>query len=103
MKIINLDQFKTTRQVSLDGAIYQVRGRTVGAFLNDDLQSRLSESRTEKDRVRVVVDAVLEISDIPEEVLLAQPFHVLNAILLVSQGVDPEARLEGEAEEQGKN
>lgn len=98
MKVINLDKFATFQKVSLGGVEYSVQGKPVEDFLTDTVAKKLEEAKSNRDKVEVLVSEVERISDIPREVLVKQTFGVLNAILMVAQGVDPEAKEASEGE-----
>lgn len=91
MKVINLDKFKTMQQVSLDGKVYNIQGRSVESYINGDLQARMEAAKDEKERIQIVIAEIVKMSDLPKEVLMKQPFQVLQAIIQVSQGVDVDA------------
>lgn len=96
MKVINLDKFREFQTVELEGAQYKVFGMTMEEFLEDAIQSRLDALAGDtKGLMREMISIVCEKSDVPREVLVKQPFRVLNAILQVTQGVDPEAEDSG--------
>lgn len=95
MKIINLDKFRIQNTVSLDGVNYTIEGRTVESFLESDIDERMKECVTEKERVKLMVAELEKTTTIPREVLVKQQFPVLYAILSVLNGIDPEANPAG--------
>jgi hypothetical protein len=100
MKVINLDKFATVQIVSLGGKEYTVQGKPVEDFITDTVAKKLEAAKTSKDKCEVLISEVERISDIPRKVLVKQTFGVLNAILMVAQGVDPEKQQEAEGEDQ---
>lgn len=103
MKVLNLDKFATFQKVSLGGKEYTVQGKPVEDFLTDTIAKRLEEAKTNKEKVEVLISEVERISDIPRKVLVKQTFGVLNAILMVAQGVDPEKQEDASEGEDPKN
>jgi hypothetical protein len=96
MKVINLDKFKRTQKVIINGQMYEVYGVTVDMFLNE---ASSVEAATPKENVETMVKLLGTITNIPMEVLKSLTFDVLNALIQVSQGVDPDATLaEGDIE-----
>lgn len=88
MKVINLNKFKLINKVQLDNEIYDVRGRTVNEFLNDDLSKRIEEATSDRERIVIMLDELANLSTIPIDVLKRQPISVLHALIQVSQGAD---------------
>lgn len=88
MKVINLNKFKLINKVQLDNEIYDVRGRTVNEFLNDDLSKRIDEATSDRERIVIMLDELANLSTIPIDVLKRQPISVLHALIQVSQGAD---------------
>ena len=93
MKVINLDSYRKEQGVILNGIQYKIKGITVGMFLGDlNMQTLMGEAKTSeemKENVKTLVDMLCNMSDIPREVLIDQPFEVINALMVISQGGDP--------------
>jgi hypothetical protein len=94
MKVINLNQFKRHQQVELDGKVYTVRGITVSEVIDDEFGSKFAEAETDKDRVKVMVEQMCKLSDIPYDLLMNQDMELLTALMEVAQGNDPTAEKE---------
>ncbi len=101
MKVINLDQFKRVQKVSIDGVEYEVTGITaeqfIGGFL-DEATAGLSD----REQFEKMIQALREITTVPEDKLRKMDIGVLTALMMVAQGVDPTAKpkdaVEGDAE-----
>ena len=102
MKVVNLNKFKQDQDVTLDGVDYTVRHLTVDEYMNNTVQERFKDCKDEKEKARVMIDVIGEFTTIPKEILVKQPFTVLNAIIQLIQGVDLEDD-ENEAEPAEKN
>ncbi len=88
MEVINLDRFKTCQKVSIDGTEYEVNGTTVDQFLHE---IKREASNDVEEQYTYFLGKLVEISNIPEEVLLKQEPSVLVALIQISQGIDPSA------------
>ncbi len=90
MEIINLDKFADSQKVSYRGKEYTITGMTVDQFINDENIAKLDDSKTTtKDKIKIMVDVLSKQSTFELDVLLAMPFSVLDALILVSQGENP--------------
>ena len=92
MKIINLDKFKAIQKVSLSGQEYEVYGMTVGQFIDGTLQEKLKAANDgdPKQIFCTMLEALEKMTNIPVEVLKDQNFKVLETLLSIAQGNDPE-------------
>lgn len=100
MKIINLDKFKTHKKISLDGKAYEVRGMTVEQFLNAGEPD--VDGKSAMDQLRELVAYIVNagFTNIPEKTLKKQEPEILNLIIRISQGYEPDDE-EDEAEADG--
>ena len=103
MKLINLNKFKKNQEVELDGCTYEVRTLTVDEFLTQNLQQEIEEAGDTKGQVVKMIELLCRFTTIPEEILRQQPFPVLHALILLTQGVDPESKAQDEATDTAKN
>ena len=90
MKVHNLDKYKKKQQIILDGKTYEVKGLSVRMYLEDERMNKLDETASDKETVRIMVDLLSEITNIPTEVIKDQDIEVLKALVAVSQGEDPD-------------
>lgn len=93
-KLINLDQFKKVTSVILNEVVYDIKGVTVGMFLDDIDFDKLRDDNNidSKERVKALVSSLLKMSNIPENVLYEQSFEVLNKLIIIAQGGDIDAQ-----------
>lgn len=96
MKTINLDKFRVQTAVTIEGKEYIVKGMTVGQYINEDFENKFNEAKTDKEKVKVMVDTLLKLSNIPEEVLYGLDFTSLLILSQITQGADIEEQKEGE-------
>jgi hypothetical protein len=94
MEIINLNKFKEAQKVKLDGVKYEVRTLNVNEFIDNDIQTRLEAHTEMKEQVKEMINIVGSYTTIPKDILIKQSFGVLNAIIMLIQGVDPETQEE---------
>ena len=99
MKVVNLNKFKQNQDVVLDSIEYTVRHLTVDEYLNNTVQERFKDCKDEKEKARVMIDIIGEFTTIPKEILVKQPFPVLNAIIQLIQGADLDDEEQAEAAE----
>lgn len=88
MKTINLDKFKTQTEVTIDDHIYIVKGMTVGQYINEDFDEKFNNAKTDKEKVKLMVDMLKRLSNIPEDVLYGLNFQALMVLSQVAQGLD---------------
>lgn len=88
MKVINLDRFRTTQTVSLEGIEYEVYGMTVRQFLENGGEQH--EFENAQDQFNFFIDKLEKSTNIPRDVLVDQEPGVLAALFKVCQGIDPE-------------
>lgn len=90
MKVINLNSFKQSSLVELDGVQYSVGTMSIGMAINANSFKPSESFNVEEQREALMsfVDAIVGVSDIPREVLINQPFTVLTAIMQIAQGAD---------------
>ena len=89
MKIVNLDKFRSAHEVTIGDNTYHVNGIPVGMFVDGSFEEELNAAQTPKEQVKVMLDYLLRLSDIPEDTLKNQEIPVLQALILVTQGIDP--------------
>lgn len=89
MKVVNLDAYRKTRNFTLDGINYTAKGMSVGAYLDDDVMTKMNdESVDTKTKITTMVAMLSQITDVPREKLLEQDFETLGLIMMVAQGAD---------------
>jgi hypothetical protein len=89
MKILNVDKFTTKYTVVIEGKEFTVRAMSVKQFSELDIANKLANS-DEKSLIKVMVEVLKAVSDIPEETLWDQEFRVLSMLLGIAQGQDPD-------------
>lgn len=89
MKIVNLDSFKAVSKVKLDDIEYEVYGLTVNDYLHKGYMEAIDNATDRIDQVKAILAVLRALTNIPEDVLLKQPFHILTALLMVIQGIEP--------------
>jgi len=90
MEIINLDKFAKVQKVQYQGKEYNISGMTVQQFLEDSDIGKLDDEKTSvKEKIAIMVNAIEKQSDFDRETLMKMPFSVLDALIMVSQGEDP--------------
>lgn len=90
MEIINLDEFKTMKKVTIDGQMYEVYGISVGEFIDGKLQDNLAAKEGDiKAQVAIMVETLTTLTNIPVEVLKGLSFKALNALISIAQGGEP--------------
>lgn len=91
MRLINLDQFKKSTMVTLDGIEYEVMEMSVEDFINSPFDTMIQKATTIEDKVDVIISHLKSYTAMPEEVMRRQGFGVLNALITITQGGTPEA------------
>jgi len=89
MKVINLNKFKNSQVVELDGNRYSVGAISVDMYLHDEELATLDKTVDPAERIVLILSILVKISTIPHEILTAQPISVLLALMQVVQGNDP--------------
>jgi len=89
MTILNVDKFTTKYTVVIEGKEFTVRAMSVKQFSELDIANKLANS-DEKSLIKVMVEVLKAVSDIPEETLWDQEFRVLSMLLGIAQGQDPD-------------
>lgn len=89
MKVINLDRFKNSQTVEFDDAKYKINGVSVDMYLNDTTLTDMENCTDLNERIKLIIEVLGKLSDIPKEVLGRQGLPMLTALLQVAQGIDP--------------
>lgn len=90
MKLINLDKFKTEQKVILDNQEYSIKGMSVREYMDNNIDEQMAQATTEQDRIRLLIEKLKILTNIPEDVLFNQEFSVLIALIQVTQGLTPD-------------
>jgi hypothetical protein len=90
MKLVNLDKFKTVVDVVINGTQYQVRGITVGQFINGDIANSFNEQLSDIDRINKMIELIAKSSNIPVEVLKELDLNIITKLIQIMQGIDIE-------------
>lgn len=86
MEIINLDDFKTIQRVTLDGKEWEVYGITVGDYLDGNFNEKLQEAKTISAKIKILIERLTQITNIPASVLKRQNLKTLSALITIAQG-----------------
>ena len=92
-KTVNLDNYKTTFEITLDGKVYKQHKLSVGHFIDGGIQKKIVKlskgNLNPQKKISLMVDVVVANTEIPKDVLLKQDIEILHKLVQILQGVDP--------------
>lgn len=96
MKVYDLNKYARYQKVVIGDTEYSIKGTTVKNFEWIAEKSKGLEDQTVADNIAYTKEFVLNASNIPVEILDDLQLEQLNALMMISQGMDPDEELETE-------
>ena len=89
MPLINIDKFKDTVEVEINGGQYNLDVLTVSEYVNKAVEKRLDRRNGMTEYCTNAVEILSERSNIPREILESLTAKQMETLLLAMQGIDP--------------
>lgn len=101
--VLNLDEFRVTRSVIINGVERTLKNMTVEQFIEaDDIEKKLASAETPRDQAKILVEVISEyLEDTPAADIMKLDVGQLLILLAFIRGSDISDKIKGAAAEAG--